>query len=178
MWASSRGRLLGGVLFLVVLGFLFLFGTALRGKGAGPLTEGPAPNFTLQLFEGGTISLEELRDEIVVINFWAAWCVYCREEAPILERSWQAYKGKGVTFIGVNWMDVESEAQKYLLEFAITYPNGPDLGGKIGRAYGVQGVPETYIVDQEGNLAHTQIGPLDEATLVGVLESLLDQPHQ
>ncbi|MFQ5886977.1 MAG: TlpA family protein disulfide reductase, partial [Anaerolineae bacterium] len=69
MSASSRGRLLRGVLFLVVLGFLFLFGTALRGKGAGPLTEGPAPNLTLQLFEGGAISLEELRGEIVVINF-------------------------------------------------------------------------------------------------------------
>ena len=176
MSASLRGRLLRGVLFLVVLGFLF--GTALRGKGAGPLTEGPAPDFTLQLFDGEAISLEELRDEIVMINFWAAWCVYCRDETPILERSWQAYKDKGVTFIGVNWMDVESEAQKYLLEFAITYPNGPDLGSRIGHAYGVQGVPEAYIVDREGNLAYTQIGPLDEATLVGVLDSLLDQPHQ
>jgi len=162
-----------GTLITVVVALLLLFASVLWGLGGGPLDGGPAPLFTLGLFGGGELSLEDLSGQVVVVNFWASWCAPCREEAPTLERAWRAYKERGVAFVGVDYMDAEPWARAFIEEFDITYPNGPDLDSKIAHAYRIRGVPETFIVDREGNIAHLQIGPLDETTLVEVLESLL-----
>ncbi len=163
-----------GALLMGVVALLLLFASALRGLGAGPLDEGPAPLFSLGLFDGGELSLEDLSGQVVVINFWASWCLSCREEASTLERTWRAYRDRGVTFVGVNYIDTEPGARVHMEEYDITYPNGPDLGSKIAQAYRIQGVPETFIVDKEGDIAHLHIGPFDEVTLVEVLESLLE----
>lgn len=163
-----------GTLITVIVALFLLLASVLWGLGGGPLDEGPAPPFSLGLFDGGEFSLEDLRGQVVVINFWASWCAPCREEAPILERAWRAYKERGVTFIGVDYMDAEPWARAFIEEFDITYPNGPDLDSKIAHAYRIRGVPETFIVDREGDIAHLQIGPIDEATLVEVLDSLLE----
>lgn len=158
---------------LVVLALLALLAYGIRKAGAGPLYSGPAPPFTLELFDGGQLSLADLRGQVVVMNIWASWCPTCREEAPVLEKVWRAYRDKGVMFVGVDYLDTELKAREYIAEFDITYPNGPDLGGRIYYAYRARGVPETFFIDKEGNIAHTHIGPLNEPTLTGLIEDLL-----
>ncbi|MFQ6057626.1 MAG: TlpA family protein disulfide reductase [Anaerolineae bacterium] len=158
-----------------VVGLLSLFSYGLRVRGAGPVKEGQAPSFTLPLFEGGELSLADLRGQVVVINFWASWCPTCRVEAPLLERTWRAYRDRGVVFVGVDYMDTEREARAYIEEFGITYPNGPDKGGKISQAYRIRGVPETFFVDKDGQMAGVHIGPIDETKLVTIIEALLGQ---
>jgi len=109
---------------------------------------------------------------VVVINFWASWCPPCREEAPVLERVWRQYRSQGVMFIGVDYMDTEREARAYLARFDITYPNGPDLGGRAANDYRIRGVPETFFITKAGRIAYVHIGSLDEGTLVGWIEQL------
>jgi cytochrome c biogenesis protein CcmG/thiol:disulfide interchange protein DsbE len=135
--------------------------------------------------------LTDLRGQVVVINFWASWCLECRVEAAALERTWRDYRARGVTFVGIDWLDTEKEALEYIRRYGVTYPNGPDLRGRIGRTYYLTGVPETIIIDRQGRIVPiesqsdgapplpkivgplTQGGLLDEAGLRRVLDGLL-----
>jgi len=163
------------VVLLLALAVLALLAYGVTIKGRGPLSEGPAPDFTLALFGGGELSLSELRGQVVVINFWASWCPPCRDEARVLEAGWQRYRERGVTFVGINYMDTEPAAQAFMEEFGITYPNGPDLGGRIARAYSIRGVPETFFVTTQGEIGGVVIGSLSGARLTAILERLLAQ---
>src|SRR5574341_770937 len=145
---------------LLVVGLLALLGWGLVQAANGPRDSGLAPDFSLTGFDGRTATLSQLRGHVVIINFWASWCLPCREEAAYLEQTWRKYQGQGVVFIGVDWVDTEKEARAYIQEFDITYLNGPDLGTRIAQAYRIQGVPETYYVDKTGRLRGVHIGPL------------------
>jgi cytochrome c biogenesis protein CcmG/thiol:disulfide interchange protein DsbE len=173
-WA--RFVVIGGVvLLLAVLGWGLI-------KQSGGRPEGRAPDFTLTLFEGyeykgrQEVTLSDLQGQVVVINFWAEWCTECKVEAELLESTWKAYRDRGVVFLGVDWVDVETEARKYLTRYSITYPNGPDLGSRIGQRYGLTGVPETFFVDKTGAVSNYKLGPLSERELTTKLDELLAQP--
>jgi len=160
-------------MLLLALVLLALLAYGVIVKAEKPLGEGPAPDFTLTLFDGEQLSLSELRGQVVVINVWASWCPPCRDEALVLERAWRTYQDRGVTFVGVDYMDTEPAALAYIKEFGVTYPNGPDLGSRIAEAYNVQGVPETFFVTPQGEIADAHVGPLSEAQLTAILERLL-----
>ena len=140
-----------------------------------PLVGNSAPPFALSSFDGGTPGLERLRGTAIVLNFWASWCVPCAQEAAELESTWRHYQGRPVAFIGVDWVDTETEARDYLRRFDITYPNGPDLGTRISQAYRIRGAPETFIVDKTGILRRLIIGPTTQADLQATIEQLLAQ---
>lgn len=147
-------------------------------RGSGQLQAGPAPAFSLELFAGGEISLGDLQGQIVVLNFWASWCPPCTEEAPMLQSVWQRYRGQGVTFIGVNYQDTEPPARAFIEQFGIAYPNGPDPRSRIARAYRVQGVPETFVITQKGEIAKVFVGSPTEGQVTAVLEELLALPEE
>ena len=88
-----RGKIASTIVGVAVVAFLLLLTYGLlSGPGSGLLNEGPAPDFSLRLFDGGQLSLANLRDQVVVVNFWASWCEPCQEEAPVLEKVWQEYQ--------------------------------------------------------------------------------------
>lgn len=169
---------LGRILtYLGILGLLSLLAWGLVKARKGPLASGMAPDFTLTSFDGRTITLSELRGQVVVINFWASWCPPCREEAPYLEQTWRKYQDRGVVFLGVDYVDTEKEALAYIDEFDITYINGPDIGTRISDAYNIQGVPETFLVAKNGELRGVHIGPLKPPQLDEKIEELLAEPY-
>lgn len=149
------------------------FGVNTVGKAAQVLVR-PAPDFTLQLFDGTTFRLSEQRGRVVVVNYWASWCPPCRQEAPALEAAWKAWRERGVLFVGLNVWDTEGNAQAFLRDFGISYPNGPDRGGRILIEYGVTGIPETFFIDREGILFRRWIGPLNERQMQALIEELLE----
>jgi cytochrome c biogenesis protein CcmG/thiol:disulfide interchange protein DsbE len=122
--------------------------------------DGLAPDFTFTTFEGETISLADLKGKGVVLNFWASWCDPCREEAALLESAWRREQDNGIVFIGLDYLDQEPAAKAYLAEYAISYPNGPDLQSQAARRYGIKGVPETYFITPEGEIVQAVIGPI------------------
>jgi cytochrome c biogenesis protein CcmG/thiol:disulfide interchange protein DsbE len=163
--------------WVFVLGLLLVVGIMLIRTQKGPIGVGDeVPDLTLTTFGDDLIPFEDLAGEVVVINFWASWCKPCEQEAAELEQAYQMYKEEGVVFLGVDYVDTETEARQYLEKFGITYPNGPDLGTRISQAFRIRGVPETYIMGPDGRLAAVKIGPytsLEEIVrqIDGVLES-------
>jgi cytochrome c biogenesis protein CcmG/thiol:disulfide interchange protein DsbE len=175
---KSRRAGLGSFLsYAMVLGVLGLLGWGLIKVNSGQRDSGMAPDFTLTSFDGETVTLSELRGQVVIINFWASWCPPCREEAPYLEATWRKYKDKGVIFIGVDYVDTEKEALAYIDEFDITYFNGPDVGTRIAQDYRMAGVPETYYVAKNGELRGAKIGPLFPPELDQKIEELLAEHY-
>src|SRR5512145_2182921 len=164
------------VTFAVLLALLGLLAWGLKKVQAGPVSSGMAPDFSLTSFDGRTLKLSELRGQVVIINFWASWWPPCREEAAYLEQTWRKYEGRGVVFIGVDWVDTEKEALAYMDEFDLTYFNGPDIGTRIAQAYNIKGVPETFFVDRAGVLRGVYIGPLYPPELDNRIDELLAEP--
>jgi len=145
-----------------ILGLLILLGFGQIRAQQGPVgIGGRAPEFTLSAFDGKQVSTADLKGQVIVVNFWASWCRPCEQEARELEQAYQMYKDRGVAFLGVDYVDTEREALAYLARFAITYPNGPDLGTRISQAFRIRGVPETYVIGTDGRIVAVQIGPYD-----------------
>lgn len=170
-----RTRLIAAAVIVPIVLVLAVFGLGLNRQQNRQPTSGPAPDFTLTTFDGQQIRLSELRGKVVLINFWASWCVPCHQEAPELEAAWQRYKDRGVVFVGVAWSDFERDAKAFIAKYSNTYPNGLDLRTKISDLYGITGVPETFIVDRQGIVRHFVPQALTEKQIVEFIEPLLAQ---
>lgn len=172
-------------MFAVTAIVLALLAWAVQTKSAPPLASGVAPDFMITTFDGKNISMSELRGKPVIINFWASWCIPCRTEAPILERAWKDYRERGVVILGVDYVDTEDAAKKFMQEYGMTYPNGPDLGTRVSQMYRITGVPETYFITHEGKMLSgidangrafaNWIGPIDDTSLRERIEKLLNE---
>jgi cytochrome c biogenesis protein CcmG/thiol:disulfide interchange protein DsbE len=164
---------------LIVFGFLGLLvwgmlnKEPITGLSGVTMVNRSAPDFSLTTFKGATISLEDMRGKPIVINFWASWCPPCRIEAPLLERTWRAYKNRGLIFLGVNIQDRKEDALNYMREFDITYPNGPDPTGEITIDYGVSGLPVTFFISRKGEVVRRWVGAIETSVLISSIEEIM-----
>ena len=140
---------------------------------ASPLIGKPAPSFTLKRAgTGESIDLTSLRGKPVVLNFWATWCAPCWEEHPILNETSRAL-GDHVQFLGVVFQDEESKILGFLQQRGAAYPTVVDDRGKTAIAYGVGGVPETFILDANGTIVVKHDGPISAEQLQSYLAEAL-----
>ncbi len=133
-----------------------------------------APTARLPRLEGGGEgSVTDYRGKVVVLNYWASWCKPCRTESPALERFHGEIAPKGGTVLGIDVLDVASDARDFVKEFGLTYPMLRDADGSTQRGLGVLAYPETFVVDRAGRIAAVKRGPVDEAWLRRETEPLL-----
>jgi cytochrome c biogenesis protein CcmG, thiol:disulfide interchange protein DsbE len=171
---KPRGGLsLGSIILIIgVVMVIIVFGLQLARQNMTQPTSGPAPQFQMTTYDGQQFSLSDLRGSIVVLNFWASWCVPCRTEAPDLEQVSQTYADRGVRVVGVTYLDTDEDARAFMAEFGMTYINGLDGGSRISDLYRVQAVPETFVIDQQGNVVYFFAGPINLEQLVATLDRL------
>lgn len=174
------------IVLLPAAGFMGLLWLALQSAEPKVAPESRAPSFALERLEGGSLSSSELEGRPVVINFWASWCIPCREEAPLLERTWREFRSEGVVIVGVNIKDSVSDAKAFVDEFDITYPIIRDESGRLEDEFGLTGLPETFFIDHEwrffGSASGSEVdsrqgivvlGAISEEQLVTRIEVLL-----
>jgi cytochrome c biogenesis protein CcmG/thiol:disulfide interchange protein DsbE len=135
------------------------------------------PEFELPLLSGdGTLSDDDLEGQIMVLNFWASWCVPCRKEMPIFERVARAYKSRDVTIVGVAWRDDPTAARAFVRKYGITYPIVRDEDDALGRQLGVNGLPQTFFIDRTGALRGDPIlGELTRGELVARIDEMVEE---
>jgi cytochrome c biogenesis protein CcmG/thiol:disulfide interchange protein DsbE len=112
----------------------------------------------------GRVDVDELRGRPVVINFWASWCIPCRDEAPILNASARAHTGE-VVFLGIDVQDLSDDALVFSREFNTPYVSVQDRGNRAYEDYGLSGVPETYYIDRRGRIVAHSPGPVSRGSL-------------
>lgn len=169
---------------LVALLFVLLVWSLARSEGgdlaaAAASGERPrAPDFTLErLDREGELTLSSLRGNAVVLNFWASWCIPCREEAPFLERVWRESRDRGLVVVGLDAKDFRRDARAFMRRYGLTFPIVYDGPGDRLSDYGVTGFPETFVLDRDGRVVEVFVGAVnsdeDRARLrVGVDEAL------
>jgi cytochrome c biogenesis protein CcmG/thiol:disulfide interchange protein DsbE len=151
------------------------FGTD-PGLGPSPLLGQPAPDVTLPRLDGtGELSLTSLTGEIVVVNFFASWCLECRTEHDDLVATSEAYAGSGVQFVQIAYEDTPEAAMAFLTELGTTpetiYLDDPDSRAAIG--FGLRGVPETFFIDPEGIVRGKISGESNAILLAETIDTML-----
>lgn len=165
---------------------LLAYGLKLDPKKIPPTTVDKAAHpFRVSFIQGqqnlpnapqGHFTLDDMKGKLVVLNFWASWCVSCREEAAELERYWQENKDE-VLVIGIAIQDEKEAAIKFASYYGKTYTLGLDEDGKAAIDYGVSGVPETFLIDKTGVVRHKEVGPVTAARLKELMQKLRSQSH-
>jgi peroxiredoxin len=117
------------------------------------------PPLTGQTVTGQSVSIAEFRGRVVLINFWATWCAECRPDMLLLERLCQDFAAQGLTILGMNVREDLQRIQRYAGAWGLTYPLVMDREGGMAKAYGVIGLPTTFVVGRDGRPVALAVGP-------------------
>jgi thiol-disulfide isomerase/thioredoxin len=148
-WCAAPARAQSGVNFKVI-------------PSLQPMKDvAPTPDFSLGTPEGTKLSLKDFRGKTVFLNFWATWCVPCREEMPAMEKLYQEYKDKNFVVLAINVKDRKQEAVAFMKELKLTYPVAFDPEAEIAQLYGAWGLPTTYIIGPKGEGLARAWGPAE-----------------
>ena len=145
--------------------------------GRPPLVGGPAPEISLKDLQGNEVRLSDYRGKVVLLNFWATWCKPCREEMPSMEVLYKTFEKDGLVILAVSIdrVTTKKDIPPFVKGLNLTFPVLVDSWGQTDKRYKLMGVPETYIIDQQGVLREKVIGPRDWTRLdnLKVLTQLL-----
>ncbi len=142
------------------------------GLSVAPKVGALAPGFTLPTLDGQTVSLDEMRGQPVVLNFWATWCRPCCMEMPYLQEAFNQ-KGEEVRFIAINLGESEGRAREFAQDMGISFIIALDQNGGVGSAYNIRGIPTTFFIDKKGIICHIRGGAFgSEDELMVLLEGL------
>ncbi len=157
-------RVLAWLIAGVVLAVVLIVG--LSGKGSS--TGHPAPALPRESLAGSPVTLASLRSAAAgrpaLVVFWASWCGPCQHEAPAIERFASSPTGRG-RVIGVDWSDEAASARRFIAKYGWSFSNLRDGEGAVGLAYGLRGLPTTFVIGADGSIEKTLIGPQTEQTL-------------
>lgn len=172
-WTFTAGVLLAGLLWAALSRAP---ASATAGQLPSPRAGFIAPDFTLNTLAGESLTLSELRGQVVILNLWASWCGPCRAEMPALQNTYAANAERGLTVLGLNstYQDNPADAANFAHEFGLTFPIALDVDGAVSRRYLLRALPTTFFIDRAGRIRSVIVGgPMSEATLQSTVEELL-----
>jgi len=140
----------------------------------------PAPDFTFPGLDGKMVSLSDYKGKVVLLNIWATWCPPCVEEMPSMERLYQKFKGQNFEILAVSIDEPGLKAvAPFMKKSNLTFPALIDSEGAIKAVYGITGIPESFIIDKQGNLIKKIIGPVDWATrdIFRFFSEVIEKPY-
>jgi len=159
------------VAMIGVLTFLIVFPRVSHREGSNPGEEyfeklqiekagkrTAAPDFTLEDLSGKRVSLKQFRGRVVFLNFWATWCIPCREEMPAMEKLHRELKDDGLEVVAVNFKESNQQVRKFFEELGLTFTALLDKDGEVSREYGVWSLPLSYFIDRRGEFVGKAIG--------------------
>ena len=172
---ARKGLSAGSIALLVaLLAAAVALGLQLAAQNKSRPTSGAAPDFTLDLLDGGRLRLADQRGKVALVNFWASWCPPCRAEAPDLQALYTDYRDAGFIVIGVNMLESSrAKARAFLDEFGITYPNGEDTRQTVAKLYRVEGPPESFLIDRRGMVRQFYYGSIRYDAVSAAIKGLL-----
>ena len=183
-WLAVRAGLLAFALLIAVLApavsaeepalAALLKTLYLRGYVSRPVP----PQFSGRTLAARPLSMAEHRGTVMVLNFWATWCLECRSEMAVLERLRRGFSSRGLAIIGVNARENTEAVRRYAKELGLTFPLVLDPDGKINALYGVIGLPTTFVVGRDGRVIAFAVGPRqwESAPARALIEALLAEP--
>lgn len=141
-----------------------------------PMAGLEAPQFELVSFEGDTLQLSDLHGRVVILNFWASWCIPCRQEHPVLVRTERTWDDSEVLLLGVVYQDTRANADRFLQQYGGDWTHVVDPSQRTAIDYGVYGVPETYFIGRDGLISMKKVGPVTWDLVRAQVDSLLAAP--
>jgi cytochrome c biogenesis protein CcmG/thiol:disulfide interchange protein DsbE len=133
----------------------------------------PAPGFTLPRLDGdGQVALSSFRDKVVVLNFWASWCVPCKREAERFQDMWEQRRTDGLVVLGVDTLDFDGDGRRFLERYGVTYPNVHDGRGVVLGDYGGVPLPKTFFI-RDGEIVAYIFGEAREEDLADAVDRAL-----
>jgi peroxiredoxin len=165
--------LLGGLIFGALIGWVIVQGGVIFPDNSStnkpPEVGQPAPDFSLADLAGETVQLSQFRGKVVFLNFWATWCVPCRDEMPLLQEFTQE-QGKDAVVVGVNLDEASSQVADFITQEQITFPILLDEDGIVASQYYIRGYPTTIVIDPNGRVLAIHIGTLTKTNLADYME--------
>lgn len=149
---------------LLALFIIFLTGMA----KAPPIVGGPAPGFELKSLDGKTISLSDMQGNLVVLHFWATWCVPCVKEMPEFQKAHESFKDKKIKILAINLAESKKNVEKFIQSYSLRLPILLDKFGKVAAKYKVTGLPVTYFIAPDGIVRERILGG-------GLTQALIDE---
>ncbi len=184
VFLSDRLRWSGLMLVVLVLGAGWTWASSVPASGTtagrvpSPREGFSAPDFTLDLLQGGQVTLSELRGKVVVVNLWATWCPPCRAEMPAFQEVYEEGRDRGLVILAVNttYQDSLAEVANFVGEYGLTFPVALDRDGNVASLYQLRALPSTFFVDREGVIQEVVIGgPISPSTIKSTVEALLGE---
>ena len=167
---------------ILLLGLIWIFMSADRSNAStNGLIPAPqkgflAPDFTLETLDDETVTLSDLRGQVVIVNLWATWCGPCRLEMPAFKKVYEEYKDRGLVILAINStsQDTHAAVKTFVAEYQLPFPIPLDTKGEVARLYRLSALPSTFFIGRDGVITKVVVGgPLAESTLRAEIESLL-----
>ena len=131
-----------------------------------------APDFELFDLQGRAIRLSDLRGQVVMLNFWAVWCGFCRIEFPVMQTAYERHQNDGFVVLAIDIQETQEAVQAFAEDVGMTFPVLLDSRGQVASAYRIRGLPTSLFIDAEGVIQAVRMGPVDEALLEQYLTQL------